>query len=91
MNFFPSSCRVFVTSSSKSALVRGSVVNLLIYLADQLLKGYQFVDNQFQALQNQATKGIFGLWFPGFRSKKPKWHNFKRFGVLRFCFPLLFN
>jgi hypothetical protein len=29
------------------------VVNLLIYLADQLLKGCQSADNQFQALQNQ--------------------------------------
>jgi len=30
-------------------------MNLLIYLADQLIRGYQFADNQFQALQNQAT------------------------------------
>jgi hypothetical protein len=34
------------------------VVNLLIYLANQLLRGSQSVDNQFQALQNQATEGF---------------------------------
>jgi hypothetical protein len=28
-------------------------VNLLIYLADQLLRGCQSADNQFQSLQNQ--------------------------------------
>jgi hypothetical protein len=39
-----------VTSSFRSAPARGSVVNLLIYLADQLLRGCQSVDNQFQAL-----------------------------------------
>jgi hypothetical protein len=33
-------------------------VNLLIYLADQLLKGCQSADNQVQALQNQATEGF---------------------------------
>jgi hypothetical protein len=32
------------------------VVNLLIYLADQLLRGCQFADNQFQALQNQEIE-----------------------------------
>jgi hypothetical protein len=31
-------------------------VNLLIYLADQLLRGCQSEDNQFQALQNQEIK-----------------------------------
>jgi hypothetical protein len=31
-------------------------VNLLIYLADQLLRGCQSVDNQFQALQNQEIE-----------------------------------
>jgi hypothetical protein len=40
------------------------VVNLLIYLADQLLRGCQSADNQFQALQNQATEVYFSLWFP---------------------------
>jgi hypothetical protein len=32
------------------------VVNLLSYLADQLLGGCQSVDNQFQALQNQEIE-----------------------------------
>jgi len=32
------------------------VVNLLIYLADQLLRGCQSADNQFQALQNQEIE-----------------------------------
>jgi hypothetical protein len=32
-------------------------VNLLIYLADQLLRGCQSGDNQFPALQNQEIKG----------------------------------
>jgi hypothetical protein len=32
-------------------------VNLLIYLADQLLRGCQSADNQFPALQNQEIKG----------------------------------
>jgi hypothetical protein len=33
-------------------------VNLLSYLADQLLRGCQSADNQFQALKNQATEGF---------------------------------
>jgi hypothetical protein len=33
-------------------------VNLLIYLADQLLRGCQSTNNQFQALQNQETEGF---------------------------------
>jgi len=33
------------------------VVNLLINLADQLLRGCQSADNQFLALQNQEIKG----------------------------------
>jgi hypothetical protein len=39
-------------------------VNLLIYLANQLLRGCQFADNQVQALQNQATEGfsVHGSW-----------------------------
>jgi hypothetical protein len=32
------------------------VVNLLIYLADQLLRGCQSADNQFSALQNQEIE-----------------------------------
>jgi len=34
------------------------VVNLLIYLADQLLRGCQSADNQVQALQYQVTEGF---------------------------------
>jgi hypothetical protein len=34
------------------------VVNLLIYLAYQLLRGCQSADNQFQALQNQEIEGF---------------------------------
>jgi hypothetical protein len=34
------------------------VVNLLNYLADQLLRGCQSADNQFQALQNQEIEGF---------------------------------
>jgi len=33
-------------------------VNLLIYLADQLLRGCQSAVNQVQALQNQETEGF---------------------------------
>lgn len=33
-------------------------MNLLIYLADQLLRGCQSIDNQFQVLQNLATEGF---------------------------------
>jgi hypothetical protein len=33
-------------------------VNLLIYLVEQLLKGCQSADNQFQALQNQEIEGF---------------------------------
>jgi hypothetical protein len=42
------------------------MVNLLIYLAYQLLRGCQSVDNQFQALQNQEIEGfsIHGSWLP---------------------------
>jgi len=40
------------------------VVNLLIYLADQLLRGCQSADNQFQALQNQEIEdfSVHGSW-----------------------------
>jgi hypothetical protein len=34
------------------------MVNLLIYLADQLLRGCQSADNQFLASQNQETEGF---------------------------------
>jgi hypothetical protein len=41
-------------------------VNLLIYLADQLLIGCQSTDNQVQALENQATESfsVHGSWLP---------------------------
>jgi hypothetical protein len=42
-------------------------VNLLIYLVDQLIRGFQSADNQFHALQNQATEG-FQSMVPGFKS-----------------------
>jgi hypothetical protein len=42
-------------------------VNLLIYLADQLLRGCQSTDNQFQALQNQEIEG-FQSMVPSFLS-----------------------
>jgi hypothetical protein len=42
------------------------VVNLLIYLADQLLRGCQSADNQFKALQNQEIEdfSVHGSWLP---------------------------
>jgi hypothetical protein len=42
-------------------------VNLIIYLADQLLRGCQSADNQFQALQNQVTK-VFQSMVSGFKN-----------------------
>jgi hypothetical protein len=41
-------------------------VNLLFYLADQLLRGCQSVDKQVQPFQNQSTKGflVHGSWLP---------------------------
>jgi hypothetical protein len=46
-------------------------VNLFIYLVDQLLRGCQFADNQFQALQKQEIEGFQPIVL-GFLSKKPK-------------------
>jgi len=45
--------------------------NLHIYLADQFLKGSQSADNQFQALQNQATESfsVYGTWLQRARSR----------------------
>jgi hypothetical protein len=55
-----SSCsyRAFHSISLISISARDSVVNLFIYLADQLLRGCQSADNQFQALENQETEGF---------------------------------
>jgi hypothetical protein len=60
----PSSCRAFRSIILRFVSVRGSMVNLLIYLVDQLLRGCQFADNPSRALQNQATKGfpVYGSW-----------------------------
>jgi hypothetical protein len=46
-------------------------VNLLICLADQLLRGCQSVDNQFQALQNQEIEGfsVHGSRLPELEAK----------------------
>jgi hypothetical protein len=42
------------------------MVNLLSYLADQLLRGCQSADNQFQALQNQEIEdfSVHGFRLP---------------------------
>lgn len=56
MSFFPQLMQSLPQHSLISVSVRGSVVNPLIYLADQLLRGCQSVDNQFQALQNQEIE-----------------------------------
>jgi hypothetical protein len=63
----PSHAEPSVASFFIFALVRGSLVNLLIRLADQLTRGFQSMDDQFQALQTQVTEG-FSLWIPGFKS-----------------------
>jgi hypothetical protein len=41
------------------------------YRADQMLRGCQSADNQFQALQNQEIEDFFSPWFPasGARSR----------------------
>lgn len=59
--FSPAHVEPSVASFFRSAPVRGSVVNLLIYLADQLTRRFQFVDNQFQALQTQVIEGVQSL------------------------------
>jgi hypothetical protein len=58
MSFFSSSCIAFHSISIKYVSVIRYVVNLLFYLADQLLRGCQSADNQVQALQNQVTEGF---------------------------------
>jgi hypothetical protein len=47
------------------------MANLLIYLADQLTRGFQSADNQVQALQTQVTEA-FQSMVPGFKSEKLK-------------------
>jgi hypothetical protein len=47
------------------------VVNLLSYLADQLLRGCHSADNQFQALQNQEIEdfSVHGSRLPELEAK----------------------
>jgi hypothetical protein len=47
-----------IASIFRFAPIRGLVVNLFIYLPDQLTRGFQSADNQFNALQTQATEGF---------------------------------
>jgi hypothetical protein len=42
-----------VASFFRFAPVRGSMANLLVYLADQLTRGFQSADNQVQGLETQ--------------------------------------
>jgi hypothetical protein len=65
--FSPAHAELSVASFFRSAPVRGSVVNLIIYLANQLTRGFQSVANEFQALQTQATEGFQSI-VPGFKS-----------------------
>jgi hypothetical protein len=58
MSFFTSSCIAFRSILLRFVSARGSVVNLLFYLADQLLIGCQSADNQVQLSQNQETEGF---------------------------------
>jgi len=60
-----------VASFFRYVPVRGSVVNLLIRLSDQLTRGFQSADNQVQALQTQVTEA-FQSMVPGFKSEKLK-------------------
>jgi hypothetical protein len=59
------------------------VVNLLIYLADQLLRGCQSADNQFQALQNQATEGfsVYSSRLPELEAEVGQIHLFVRISL----------
>jgi hypothetical protein len=77
-----------VTFSSRSAPSRDSMVNLLYHLADHLSRGFLSMDDQFWARRLKWLK-FFNLWFPGFRSKKPKWLKFKKCDSLRFWFSLI--
>jgi hypothetical protein len=56
--FPPAYAKPSVASFFISSPVIGSVTNPLIYLADQLTRGFQSTDNQFHALQTQATEGF---------------------------------
>jgi hypothetical protein len=56
-----------VASFFRSAPFRVLVVSPLIYLADQLTRGFQSTDNMFQVLQTQATEGFQSI-VPSFKS-----------------------
>jgi hypothetical protein len=58
-------------------------VNLLIYLADQLLRGCQSADNQVQALQNQATESfsVHGSRVPELEAEVVQIHHFIRISL----------
>jgi hypothetical protein len=72
MSLFPlAHTKPSVASFFGSVSVRGSMANLLIYLADQLTRGFQSADNQVQALQTQVTEA-FQSMVPGFKSEKLK-------------------
>jgi len=51
---FPSSCRAF----------RSIFLQICTSLADQLTRGFQSTDDQFQALQTQVTEGFQSMDFP---------------------------
>jgi hypothetical protein len=77
-----------VTFSSRSALARDSVVNILYHLANHLSRGFLSADDQFRARRLKWLK-ILSLWFPGFRSNKSKWLKFRKCDIFRFWFSLM--
>jgi hypothetical protein len=77
-----------VTFASRYAQTRDSVMNLLYHLANHLSRGFLSADDQFRARRLKWLK-IFSLWFPDFRSKKPKWLKFGKWDILRFWFSLM--
>jgi hypothetical protein len=58
-------------------------VNLLSYLADQLLRGCQSADNQVQALQNQEIEdlSVHGSRLPELEAKVVQIQLFIRFAL----------
>jgi hypothetical protein len=57
-------------------------------ILDHLSRGFLSADDQFRARRLKWLK-IFSLWFPSFRSKKPRWLKFKKYDILRFWFSLM--
>jgi hypothetical protein len=103
MSSSPHSCRAFRSISLRSVSIRSLVVNLLFYLADQLLRGCQSADNQVQALQKSSDWRFFSPWFPA--SEARSWSSTnpafctafsplldfsgsEEFGIWRICVPL---